>query len=189
MFKNKLIILSAFLVCLFASCANAYEVALITYPEYNKNWRQIYLGKQNEELISQWIPSYADNNNWTESIVFHSYKWAKGNSCRKFITNLLINVENRNPTIKTQILKNKFEDAVAIWCVDKTKTMDAQCEILRVTASHEGLTSIHYINKNPEAFHLYQKENWLPVIRNIRIYYSYYRWDRITGKEKDIQLQ
>ena len=58
----------------FSSAANAYETALITYPEYNKNWKQVYFGKQDDEVISQWIPSYSYTNDWVESVVFHAYR-------------------------------------------------------------------------------------------------------------------
>lgn len=186
--------LIAFLVCflvlnLFAQAGNCYQTALITYPENNKNWKQIYFGKQDQEAISQWIPAYSYSNDWTESVVFHSYNWAKGNSCYKFMLNLLANVESRNPSMKRQIIKDDFVDSVAIWCVDKNPSMPAQCEIVRVTSAYEGLISIHYINKNPKYFMDYQKDMWLSIVRKVRIYYSYFRWDRVTGKETSVQLQ
>lgn len=186
---NKLFIILAFVTIFFAQSADAYQTALITYPDYNKNWKQVYFGKQDEEVISQWIPSYSYNNDWAESVVFHAYKWAKGNNCYKFMSNLLAGVASQNKTFKSQILKDKFEDSMAIWCVDKTTAMAAQCEILRVTSSYEGIISIHYINKNPENFMQYQKDPWLKIIQNVRIYYSYFRWDRVTGKETSVQLQ
>lgn len=189
MYKIKILTICFLFLNFFAAAANAYETALITYPDYNKNWKEIYRGKQYDEVITQWIPSYETNNDWSESVVFHSYKWAKGNSSYKFMNNLLNNVASRNQTMKSQILKDRGEDSVAIWCADKTSAMAAQCEILRVTSSYEGLVSIHYINKNPKAFMEYQKDNWLPIIRNVRIYYSYFRWDRVNGKETSVQLQ
>ena len=189
MFKIKYFIIFVFLFNVFAAGANAYETALITYPDYNKNWKQIYRAKQYDEVFSQWIPSYEDEKKWTESVVFHSYKWAKGNSSYRFLSNLLANVMNRNPSMRSRILKDRAEDSVAIWCAEKNQNMEAQCEILRVTSSYEGLVAIHYINKNPKAFNEYQMENWLPIIRNVRIYYSYFRWDRVNGKETSIQLQ
>lgn len=169
--------------------ANAYQTALITYPDYNKNWKQIYFGKQYDETISQWIPSYSYKNDWTESVVFHAYNWAKGNNCYKFMSNLLASAASQNKTMRSTIIKDRPEDSVAIWCAEKNKTMPAQCEILRVTSAYEGIVSIHYINKNPKYFLQYQQNDWLNIIRNVRIYYSYFRWDRVTGKETSIQLQ
>ncbi len=191
---RKIFSLKFFAICFFvinflAQAGNSYQTALITYPENNKNWKQIYFQTQYDETISQWIPSYSQNNNWGESVVFHSYRWAKGNSCYKFMLNLLANVESRNKTMKRQIIKDDFVDSVAIWCADKNSAMPAQCEIVRVTSAYEGLVSIHYINKNPKYFLDYQKDMWLSIIRNIRIYYSYFRWDRVTGKETSVQLQ
>ena len=188
-FGFKILLILIFVFSFFVQSANAYQTALITYPDYNKNWKQVYFGKQYDEVISQWIPSYEYNNNWSESVVFHSYNWAKGNNCYKFMSNLLASVSSRNKTMRTQIIKDRPEDSVAIWCAQKNNVMPAQCEILRVTSAYEGIVSIHYINKNPDAFVKYQKDTWLSIIRNVRIYYSYFRWDRVTGKETSVQLQ
>ena len=193
MFKLKKIqitLLTLMIFCLFnAQKAECYQTALITYPENNKNWKQIFFKKQDNETISQWLPSYSYSNDWSESVVFHSYNWAKGNSCYKFLLNLLTSVESRNPSMTTKIIKDDAVDSIAVWCAKDTKTMPAQCEILRVTSGYEGLISIHYINKNPEYFLNYQHDLWLNIIKNVRIYYSHFRWDRITGKETSVQLQ
>lgn len=192
-YKVKTCVLTAFLCFLvlnfFAQSANSYQTALITYPENNKNWKQVYFGKQYDEAISQWIPAYSYNNDWSESVVFHSYNWAKGNSCYKFMLNLLASVESKNKTMTRQIIKDDFVDSIAIWCAKKNTAMPAQCEIVRVTAGYEGLISIHYINKDPQYFMNYQKDTWLSIVRNVRIYYSHFRWDRVTGKETSVQLQ
>lgn len=175
---------------LTALAGQCYQTALITFPDYQRNWRQVHFERLYGETLSQWLPAYANKNDWQESVVFHSYNWAKGNSCSKFMTNLLNNIQVQNKTMKTQIIKNDYVDSVAVWCVDKTDNMPAQCEILRVTTGHEGIVSIHYINKYPRQYFLdYQKETWLNIIRNIRIYYSYFRWDKVTGKETSVQLQ
>ena len=187
--KFNLIIFTFLFIMLVVPTANSYQTALITYPEYNKNWKQVYFGKQDNEVISQWIPSYENHKNWTESVVFHSYNWAKGQNCYKFMSNLLAQAESRNPTFQSQIIKDKPEDSVAIWCTQKTNYNPAQCEILRVTSAYEGIVSMHYVNKNPEIFKRYQVEPWLKIIRDVRIYYSYFRWDRVTGKETSVQLQ
>ena len=182
------IVFSAFFVLnILASDVCAYESVIIKYPE--QTWVSIYYQKERDETIAQFIPPYEYRNNWNQSLVFHSYKWAKGNSSYRFLSNLLANVMNRNPSMRSRILKDRAEDSVAIWCAEKNQNMEAQCEILRVTSSYEGLVAIHYINKNPKAFNEYQMENWLPIIRNVRIYYSYFRWDRVNGKETSIQLQ
>lgn len=188
MFRYLTVCLSVlFVLNFFAQSGTCYQAALITYPDYNKNWKQAYHGKQDGEVIAQWVPSFSDKNNWGESVVFHSYSYAKGNSCYKFLLNLLSSVESRNKTMKSQILKDNFEDSIAIWCVDKTPAMSAQCEIVRVTSSFESLVSIHYINKNKENFNS-QQETWLNIIRNVRIYYSYYRWDRVLQKETSVEI-
>lgn len=192
MYKKRIFlghIIALFFTLLSSSAVYAYQTALITYPEYNKNWTQVYFGKQDNEVISQWIPSYEYQKEWTESVVFHAYNWAKGQNCYKFMANLLAQAESRNTGFQSQIVKDKPEDSVAIWCATKSKYSPAQCEILRVTSAYEGIVSIHYINKNPEVFKQYQVEPWLKIIRDVRIYYSYFRWDRVTGKETSVQLQ
>ena len=187
MYKFILIVLSFVCLNFFAQQGNCYQTALITYPEYNKNWKQVYYGTQNQEVLSQWIPAYSYSDNWVESVVFHAYNYAKGNSCHKFMMNLINNTQSRNKTLKYQVLKDNYEDSVAIWCADKTPSMAAQCEIIRVTSGYEGLISIHYINKNQENF-LYQKDSWLKIIKDVRIYYSYYRWDRVMQKQTSVPL-
>ena len=87
-FKFKFIAISFVILNLFAQFGLCYQTALITYPENNKNWKQVYFGKQDKEVISQWIPSYSQNNDWAESVVFHAYNWAKGNSCYRMMMNL-----------------------------------------------------------------------------------------------------
>ena len=187
MYKFILIVLSFVCLNFFAQQGNCYQTALITYPEYNKNWKQVYYGTQNQEVLSQWIPAYSYSDNWVESVVFHAYNYEKGNSCHKLMMNLINNTQSRNKTLKYQVLKDNYEDSVAIWCADKTPAMAAQCEIIRVTSGYEGLISIHYINKNQENF-LYQKDSWLKIIKDVRIYYSYYRWDRVMQKQTSVPL-
>ena len=188
------IVLAIFLCCTIlnfsAKSAEAYQTALVNCPENHKNWVQVYFGKQYGEVISQWIPAYSDKSDWTESMVFHSYNWAKGNSCYKFMLNLLNTVESRNKTMRQQIIKKDPVDSIAIWCAEKTPSMPAQCEIVRVTAGYEGLISIHYINKNPRQYFLdYQKDMWLNVVKDVRIFYSHYRWNKTMGKATSVQLQ
>ena len=105
------------------------------------------------------------------------------------MSNLLASAASQNQTMRSTIIKDRPEDSVAIWCAEKNKIMPAQCEILRVTSAYEGIVSIHYINKNPKYFLQYQQKDWLNIVRNVRIYYSYFRWDRVTGKETSVQLQ
>lgn len=185
---SKIFCITLLSINLLSQCAYSYQTALITYPEYNKKWKQVYIGRQNDEVISQWVPYYSDRNNWNESVVFHAYNWAKGASSYKFMFNLLNNVSAKNNTMQSKIIKDDNKDAIAMWCVNKNSVMNAQCEILRVTSAYEGTISIHYINKNKQNFIAQQKE-WLDIIKNVRIYYSYYRWDRVMGKETSVNLQ
>ena len=122
MFKKLFTII--LITLMLSGSAFAYQTALITYPEYNKNWKQVYFGKQNNEAISQWIPAYEQSNNWSESVVFHSYNWAKGNNCYKFMSNLLANVGSQNNTMQSWIIKDKPEDYVAMLFYKKTKKME-----------------------------------------------------------------
>ena len=119
MFKSKIFIVLLLLMNIFSPAANAYQTALITYPDYNKNWKQIYFGKQYDETISQWIPAYSYQNDWTESVVFHAYNWAKGNNCYKFMSNLLASVasqkyNNAKHDYKKTALKILLQSGVSI---------------------------------------------------------------------------
>ena len=112
----------------------------------------IYYQKERDETIAQFIPPYDYRNNWSQSLVFHSYKWARGQSCSSFMNNLLANVSMQNDKMRVQMVKDNINDSIVMWCAPKNKYMSEQCEILRVTRGHEGLISIHYINRSMEDY-------------------------------------
>ena len=181
----RIVITVFFVLNLFALNAGAYESVIIKYPE--RTWVSIYYQKESDETIAQFIPPYESSNNWNQSLVFHSYKWAKGQSCSSFLNNLLANVSMQNNKMRIQPVKDNINDSIVMWCAPKNKYMSEQCEILRVTRGHEGLISMHYINRNMEDFSL-RKDQWLNVIRDVKVYYSYYRWDRVLSKASVYEL-
>ena len=181
----RIVIAAVFALNIFALNADAYESVIVKYPE--QTWVSIYYQKESDETIAQFIPPYDYRNNWRQSLVFHSYKWAKGQSCSSFMNNLLANVSMQNDKMRVQMVKDNINDSIVMWCAPKNKYMSEQCEILRVTRGHEGLISIHYINRNMEDFTL-RKNQWLNVIRDVKVYYSDYRWDRVLSKASVYEL-
>lgn len=181
----RILFVSVFLLNCFGLNAEAYESVIIKYPE--QTWVSIYYQKERDETIAQFIPPYDYRNNWSQSLVFHSYKWAKGQSCNSFLNNLLSNISMQNDKMRVQPVKDNPNDAIVMWCAPKNKYMAEQCEILRVTRGHEGLISMHYINKSMNDFS-YRKDQWLNVIRDVKVYYSYYRWDRVLSKSSVYEL-
>lgn len=177
----KILIAAIFIINCFAYDAKSYETVIIKYPD--KPWVSIFYQKQADETIAQLIPPYDYRDNWGESTVFHAYRWAKGSSCKNFMNNLMGNVYSQNKNVRTQVVKNDYNDAITMWCSEKP----SQCEIVRVTRSYEGLISMHYINRDVQNF-IYKRDMWLNIIRDAKIYYSYYRWDRVLSKASTIEL-
>ena len=165
----------------------AYETVIVDFPE-NQGWHAVYYDVQGDEAILQYVPAGQTYQSWTNSVVFHSYKGAnQGNTSSALLDTTTAQMERQNPTAGYNYNKYTDVDALATRCTQKTAYIPAQCEIYRVTTSHEALISMHYINKNVQEF----KNNydyWYKIIQGIRIYYSYYRTDRILGKATIFEL-
>lgn len=181
----RIVFLTILLLNFFSISANAYESVIIKYPE--QAWVSSYYEKHRDETIAQFVPPYDSKTHWNQALVFHAYRWAKGQPCNTFLNNLVTGVVMQNEKVRTQMVKDDINDSIIMWCAPKNKYMDEQCEILRVMRAHDGLVSIHYINKSMEDF-VYRKDQWLNVIRDVKIYYSYYRWDRVLSKATVFEL-
>ena len=92
-----------------------------------------------------------------------------------------------NPNGKYTYLRLTTNDSMATRCTEDYKNIKAQCEFYRVTNAHNGIVSIHYINRNREDF----KENyylWYNIIRRAKLYNTYYRDDRTLDKAEYAEL-
>lgn len=172
---------------LFAQSAFAYQTVLVDFPE-NQGWHDVYYANQGSESILQYVPAGQDEQNWTKTVIFHSYKslsWT--NSAAGLMDRLTGQMEKQNSTQLYRYTKYKEMDSIAVRCVKKNAIIPAQGEIFRVAKSFDGLITMHYINKNI-ADYKSTYSTWYEIMRNIRIYYSYYREDRVLDKATSFEL-
>lgn len=181
--KVLLFIISLF----FVQSAQAYETVLIDFPE-NQGWHAVYYATQDNESILQYVPTGQDENNWTRTMVFHSYRYLNQTSnAAAVMDKTTMQMENKNSSSMYRYLKYNNMDSLATRCVEKNAYIPRQCEIYRVSTGHESIITMHYINKNVQDFKN-SYDFWLKIMRDIRIYYSYYRTDRILDKATSFEL-
>lgn len=185
--KVLLLIISIFIAQSFVQQAYAYETVLIDFPE-NQGWHAVYYGTIANESILQYVPVGQSAENWTRTIVFHSYKhYNLSSNSAAFMDKTTMQMENKNASQLYKYIKYTQNDSIATRCVEKNSLIPTQCEIYRVSNSHEGLITMHYINKNVEDYkNTYRL--WYSIMRDIRIYNSYYRTDRILDKATSFEL-
>lgn len=183
--KVHLLIISFLL--LVAPAVFAYETVLIDFPD-NQGWHEVYYQTQGNESILQYVPGGQSYDSWSRTLVFHSYKNPDGaNNAAGFIDRATMQMEAKNSTQLYRYTKYNDMDSIAVRCIEKNQFMPKQCEIFRVSQSFEGLISMHYINKNAQDFkNTYNY--WYDIVKNIRIYRSYYRDDRIMDKATSFEL-
>lgn len=185
--KVLLLIISVFISFTIVEVVKAYETVLITFPQ-GQVWNAVYYDEQGDEAILQYVPAGQTFQNWSKSVIFHSYKNPdlQGNVA-KFMGQTTAQMERKNSSQLYKSIKNSDVDAIATRCITKNAYTPTQCEIYRVSSSFEGLITMHYINKNPQEFKN-SYNMWLQIMRDIRIYYSYYRDDRILDKATIFEL-
>lgn len=161
----------------------AYETVLIDFP--NNGWHKVFYQQKEEEIIGQFVPSGQTKDDYSETIILHSYKWAQDKrlKCLDMLEYHLQQAQMRYRDVKPVYLKNDPNDTMAVWC---SKT-SSQCEIIRAAQGYEGIITMHYVNRNPKQFQSVYYD-WLDIMKNIKIYYSYYRWNQLMNKENVIEL-
>lgn len=180
---------SLLILCLFfsvATPANAYQTVAMDFPG---NWYKIKYINNERDAIVQFVRQGYNQNNWDESVIFHTFKWTqeRGMPAKNLLLSLLSDVQRKNNTLKVQYIRLDEEEALVSWCVNAVKDMPAHCEILRTTQSFEGALSMHYVNKDIRHFYTV-KQDWVERISNARVYQSYFRLDRILNKSMTFEL-
>lgn len=165
----------------------AYETVIVAFPE-KEGWQSVYHESQGTETILQYVPRGQSYNSWTRTVIFHSYKNPRpSNNAAVFLDVTTSQMENSNATQLYKYLKYTDTDSIATRCISSNARIKQQCEIYRVSQSYEGVITMHYINKNIQDFkNTYDK--WYQIIKNIRIYYSYWRNDRVMNKATIFEL-
>jgi len=159
----------------------AYQTVLVDFPE-NQGWHPVCYEQQGNETILQYVPLGQTGENWTRSVVFHSYNDPRvGSSSARFLDTTTAQLESKNASQAYRYIKYTEADSIATRCIQKNAYIPTQCEILRASKSFEGLISMHYINRDVADFKS-SFDLWYQIISGVRIYYSYYREDRILDK-------
>ena len=183
-------VLLLFISIFFITCApkaQAYQTVLVDFPS-KQGWHAVYYKTLGTETILQYVPQGQSAKNWKKSIIFHSYNDDYLlDETPKFLDKTTTQMLIKNPTQNYSYLKYTPADSIATRCVEKTKTMPAQCEIFRATNTHTGIVSIHYVNKNRHDF-INTYQNWLKIVKDVRIYYSYYRTNLIMDKATRFEI-
>lgn len=163
----------------------AYETIIIKYPS-GELWVKAYYKKVRNEAILQYVPKGQSHNDWNRSIIVHSYN-ESGTPIKSFIAGDLARMTKTNPTANYKYLKLVDTDAIAGRCTQDYKGIQAQCEFYRVTRMHNGIVSIHYINRDKDDF-LSNYTVWYDIIRQAKFYNSYYRDERILNKSEFFEI-
>lgn len=185
--KKVLLLIISIFSFFSAEIAHAYETVLVDFPP-NQGWHADYYATQGGEAILQYVPIGQSAEEWTKTVIFHSYRnlnWT--DSAAAFMDKTTAEMELKNSSQRYRYTKYTAADSIAIRCVEANAYIPRQCEIYRVSKSHQGLISMHYINKNV-ADYKNSYNMWYQIIKDIRIYYSYYRQDRILDKATSFEL-
>lgn len=171
----------------FAGAAFAYQTVLVDFPQM-QGWHAAYYESQGQETILQYVPAGQSAQNWTKSVIFHSYRDDKYNgSASRFMDITTAQMELKNSSQMYKYMKYTEADSIATRCIQKNASTPTQCEIYRVSNSFEGLITMHYINKNVQDYwNTYNM--WYQIMKDIRIYFSYYRTDRVLDKATVFEL-
>lgn len=180
---KKVLLFSAILFSTL--CVFSYETIIINFPD-KELWVKAYYKKVGNEAILQYTPSGESSNNWTRSVVIHSYN-NSGLPISSFATSNATRMKKVNPTGQYKTLKYKDTDVILTRCTDDYKTVQGQCEFYRVTRGHNGIVTVHYMNKNKGDF-MQNYTQWYDIIKRAKFYYSYYRDERVLDKSEYFEL-
>ena len=172
-----------FIILFFISIpAFCYETVIIDFPE-KEGWHLVYSNKNENETIVQFMPRGDTRENWTRTVVFHSYPQLlnRNISALQLQKRILSKVANKNSTFKYKNIKTSNDETIGLWCAKENKYMSGQCEILRTVQGYETIVSMHYVNKNIDDLKDVEMQ-WIKIFKDVKNYYSYYRMDRMLNR-------
>ena len=181
----KKVLLFSALFLLSTLMVFAYETIIIKFPD-RENWVKAYYKKVGLEAILQYVPAGQGSNNWTKSVVVHSYNQSTF-PISVFLTNSTAKLLKTNPTANYKTLRLTDNDAIVGRCTQDYGKIQGQCEFFRVTRGYEGIVTIHYMNKNKEDF-MENYNQWYNFIKRAKLYNSYYRDERMLDKAEYFEL-
>ena len=181
----KKALLFSFLFLLIIPAVLAYETIIIKYPP-GELWIKAYYKRVGNEAILQYVPNGQTRYDWKRTIIVHSY-YDYAYPIRSFTTTELLKMQRTNPNGKYRYLKLTDREAMVTRCTEDYKNVKAQCEFYRITNVHNGIATLHYINRDKEDFKYNYKE-WFDIIWKAKYYNSYYRDERTFDKSEYFEL-
>ena len=180
---KKVLLFSLIFFSTLAVCA--YETIIFHFPD-GERWDSAYYKKIGLEAILQYVPYGQTSENWTRSIVVHSYN-ENESLAPLFAQKEIRKMRRINPQGQYKIIKSRENDAIYTRCTEDYNKIQGHCEFLRVTRAHGGIVTIQYMNRNKKDF-----ENnytlWLQVMRDARLMNSYWRDERTFDKSMYFEL-
>ena len=181
---KKALLFSLFIL-LIIPAVFAYETVIIKYPP-GELWVKVYYKTIGYESILQYVPKGQSSSDFKRTIVVHSYL-TSNRTMETFMANELSVMKINNPTGNYNYIKQTDNDSIAFRCTNNYKNVKAQCEFYRATHVHNGIVSLHYINRDKEEF-MEHYNKWLEIIRTAKYYNSYYRNERTFNKSEYFEL-
>jgi len=181
----KKVLLISLLFLILTLSAKAYETIIIKYPD-GELWQKAYYKKVGLEALLQYVPAGQSASSWKRSIFVHSYNESTL-PVNLFIANDLARMTKTNPTNHYKYLKLTDTDAIAGRCTEDYKNVKAQCEFFRVTRTHNGIVTLHYVNRDKKEF-IRDFKKWYDIIRKAKYLNSYWRNERMLNKSEYFEL-
>ena len=181
---RKILLFSLFFIITTIS-AIAYETIIIKFPD-GELWEKAYYKKIGNEALLHYTLSGQTTNNWTRSIVVHSYEGV-GTPIQTFSSGVVAKMQKANPTSNYKTLKLRNDDIILGRCTQDYKNIKSQCEFFRVTRSHTGIVTIHYMNKDKNDF-MANYNQWYDIIKRAKFLNTYYRNERILNKSEFFEI-
>lgn len=163
----------------------AYETVIIKFPE-GEVWEKAYYKKVGMESILQYVPKGQSHKNWTRAIIVHAYN-ESAYPVSVFMANNIAMMTKTNPTAQYKYLHMHDVDAFAGRCTKDYKGIKSQCEFFRTTRAHNGIITIHYINKDKEDF-MKNYKLWYNIIKKAKFLNTYWRNERTLNKSEYFEL-
>lgn len=181
----KKLLLFSIIFCLIVLSAVAYETVIIKFPE-GELWGKVYYKQFGNEALLQYTPAGQKSNDWTRSVVIHSYNGV-GTTIMNFSDGIAAKMQKVNPTSSYTTIKMRSDDIILGRCTQDYKNIKGQCEFLRTTRSHAGIVTIHYMNKNKNDF-MANYNQWYDIIKRAKFLNTYYRNERTLNKSDFFEI-
>lgn len=181
----KKVLLVSLIALLTTLAVYAYETVIIKFPQ-DEVWIKAYYKKIKQESILQYVPKGQSQQEWNRAIIIHAYE-DSAYPANIFMANNLAMMTKTNPTSQYKYLRLNDNECMAGRCTKDYKGIKSQCEFYRVVRAHNGIISIHYINKDKDDF-MHNYKLWYDIVRKAKFLNTYWRNERTLNKSEYFEL-